>query len=235
VPELTGLATTIETWWPEVLAFLQLRVTNARIEDYNRVTKTIKRVGCGYRNQANYDGAYCYTTPPLRRDRQPREVPIFTAYREEPVTRRQFGRPAHGRLLPTPGPTWPPAYTVTVTDGGGPVAAFTIHVDTSALEEYAQKVEGSRPVAEPILDERPVFGWLAGARELTAATGIVLDKLQQYMTGLDEGTLCYALAAHQIARSTRDLDKVTSQDITNAFAQVPKAPAANPVSPKFRK
>lgn len=55
VPELTRLATTIETWWPEVLAFLQLRVTNARTEGLNRVIKTIKRVGCGYRNQANYE------------------------------------------------------------------------------------------------------------------------------------------------------------------------------------
>lgn len=54
VPELTGLAETIETWWPEILAFLQLRVTNARTEGYNRTIKTIKRVGCGYRNETNY-------------------------------------------------------------------------------------------------------------------------------------------------------------------------------------
>jgi len=54
VPELTRLAETVETWWPEILNFLQLRVTNARTEGYNRTIKTIKRVGCGYRNESNY-------------------------------------------------------------------------------------------------------------------------------------------------------------------------------------
>jgi transposase len=32
-----------------------LRVTNARAEGSNRVVKQLKRVGCGYRNQANYE------------------------------------------------------------------------------------------------------------------------------------------------------------------------------------
>jgi len=36
VPELTRLATTIETWWPAVEAYVRLRVTNARIEGFNR-------------------------------------------------------------------------------------------------------------------------------------------------------------------------------------------------------
>ena len=54
MPELTRLAETVETWWPEILNFLQLRVTNARTEGYNRTIKTIKRVGCGYRNESNY-------------------------------------------------------------------------------------------------------------------------------------------------------------------------------------
>jgi len=35
VPELTRLATTIDTWWPAIEAFLRLRVTNARTEGYN--------------------------------------------------------------------------------------------------------------------------------------------------------------------------------------------------------
>ena len=55
VPELTRLATTIETWWPAVEAFLQLRITNARTEGYNRKIKQIKRVACGFRNQASYE------------------------------------------------------------------------------------------------------------------------------------------------------------------------------------
>ena len=49
------LAETISTWWPAIEAFLRLRVTNARTEGSNRVLKQLKRVGCGYRNQANYE------------------------------------------------------------------------------------------------------------------------------------------------------------------------------------
>lgn len=55
MPETTRLAETIQTWWPAVEAFLRLRVTNARTEGANRIIKQIKRVGCGYRNQANYE------------------------------------------------------------------------------------------------------------------------------------------------------------------------------------
>jgi transposase len=55
MPETTRLAETIDHWWPAVEAFLRLRVTNARTEGTNRVIKQIKRVGCGYRNQANYE------------------------------------------------------------------------------------------------------------------------------------------------------------------------------------
>jgi len=55
MPETTRLAQTIQTWWPEIAAFLRLRVTNARTEGTSRVIKQIKRTGCGYRNQANYE------------------------------------------------------------------------------------------------------------------------------------------------------------------------------------
>ena len=55
MPETTRLAQTIQTWWPAIEAFLRLRITNARTEGTNRVIKQIKRVGCGYRNQANYE------------------------------------------------------------------------------------------------------------------------------------------------------------------------------------
>src|SRR5512142_350567 len=55
MPETTRLAETVCTWWPAVEAFLRLRVTNARTEGSNRVIKQFKRVGCGYRNQANYE------------------------------------------------------------------------------------------------------------------------------------------------------------------------------------
>ena len=54
VPELERLAGTVETWWPAIEAYLQLRVTNARTEGYNRKIKQIKRVACGFRNQSSY-------------------------------------------------------------------------------------------------------------------------------------------------------------------------------------
>jgi transposase len=55
LPEATRLAETVHAWWPAIEAFLRLHVTNARTEGTNRVIKQIKRVGCGYRNQANYE------------------------------------------------------------------------------------------------------------------------------------------------------------------------------------
>ena len=55
MPETTRLAATVERWWPEIEGFLELGVTNARTEGYNRVNKAIKRVACGFRNQANYE------------------------------------------------------------------------------------------------------------------------------------------------------------------------------------
>ena len=53
IPELTRLATTIETWWPAILAFLHTGLTNARTEGYNRLVKQVKRVACGFRNTEN--------------------------------------------------------------------------------------------------------------------------------------------------------------------------------------
>jgi transposase len=55
MPETTRLALTVERLWPEIEAFLQRGVTNARTEGYNRVIKQVKRVACGFRNQANYE------------------------------------------------------------------------------------------------------------------------------------------------------------------------------------
>ena len=55
MPETTRLAATIMKWWPEIEGFLELGITNARTEGCNRVIKQIKRVACGFRNQANYE------------------------------------------------------------------------------------------------------------------------------------------------------------------------------------
>ena len=53
IPELLTLATTIDTWWPEINAFIVTGITNARTEGYNRLVKQVKRAGCGFRNPDN--------------------------------------------------------------------------------------------------------------------------------------------------------------------------------------
>ncbi len=50
IPELTTLATTVETWWPAILAFIHTGITNARTKGLNRLVKQVKRSGCGFRN-----------------------------------------------------------------------------------------------------------------------------------------------------------------------------------------
>jgi transposase len=53
LPELERLAGTVETWWPEILAFLQTGITNAGSEGTNRVIKTVARDAYGFRNPIN--------------------------------------------------------------------------------------------------------------------------------------------------------------------------------------
>jgi transposase len=53
IPELLTLATTIDTWWPEINAFIATGITNARTEGYNRLVKQVKRAACGFRNTEN--------------------------------------------------------------------------------------------------------------------------------------------------------------------------------------
>ena len=50
LPELQRLATTIETWWPQILAFIRTGITNAGSEGTNRVIKTVARDAYGFRN-----------------------------------------------------------------------------------------------------------------------------------------------------------------------------------------
>jgi hypothetical protein len=54
MPEITRLASTIETWWPAIHVALTEHVSNARTESFNRIIKQVKRVGCGFRNMDNY-------------------------------------------------------------------------------------------------------------------------------------------------------------------------------------
>jgi transposase len=53
IDELHTLATTIETWWPEIEAFIDTGITNAKTEGLNRLVKQVKRSGCGFRNVDN--------------------------------------------------------------------------------------------------------------------------------------------------------------------------------------
>jgi transposase len=53
LPELHRLATTIETWWPQILAFIRTGITNAGSEGTNRVIKTLARDAYGFRNPEN--------------------------------------------------------------------------------------------------------------------------------------------------------------------------------------
>ncbi|MBG0831635.1 ISL3 family transposase [Planomonospora sp. ID67723] len=53
LPELHRLASTVETWWLEILAFIQTGVTNAGSEGTNRVIKTVARDAYGFRNPEN--------------------------------------------------------------------------------------------------------------------------------------------------------------------------------------
>ena len=53
IPELITLAKMVDTWWPEINAFIITGITNARTEGYNRLVKQVKRSACGFRNVDN--------------------------------------------------------------------------------------------------------------------------------------------------------------------------------------
>lgn len=53
LPEIERLASTVETWWPEILAFIHTGITNAGSEGTNRVIKTLARDAYGFRNPEN--------------------------------------------------------------------------------------------------------------------------------------------------------------------------------------
>jgi transposase len=53
IPELHRLAGTVETWWPQIEAFLHTGVTNAGSEGVNRLIKLEARNAYGFRNTIN--------------------------------------------------------------------------------------------------------------------------------------------------------------------------------------
>lgn len=63
LPEMERLATTISTWWPQILAGIVTGITNAASEGFNRAIKTDARCAYGYRKPANQRlRARCATT-----------------------------------------------------------------------------------------------------------------------------------------------------------------------------
>ena len=73
LPELEPLATTVQTWWPQILAFIRTGITNAGSEGTNRVIKTVARDAYGFRNPVNQRlRTRCATTRRTRGHLNPR-------------------------------------------------------------------------------------------------------------------------------------------------------------------
>jgi transposase len=52
-PQVHRLATTVETWWPAILAAIVTNYSNARSEGHNRLAKHDGRNAFGFRNPVN--------------------------------------------------------------------------------------------------------------------------------------------------------------------------------------
>ena len=50
MPESTRLAVTVDAWWPEILGFLETRITNTGTEGTNRMVKDTARITFGFHN-----------------------------------------------------------------------------------------------------------------------------------------------------------------------------------------
>jgi transposase len=75
VAEVTRLATTIDTWQDEVLAFFDTRASNAATENANVKIQSIRRAARGFRNTGNYAARIRLHAG------QPRRVPTTTRIR----------------------------------------------------------------------------------------------------------------------------------------------------------
>lgn len=82
IREVTRLATTIDTWQDEVLAFFDTRATNAATESANVKIKDVRRAARGFRNDANYRARIRLHAG------QPRSVPTTTRIRSYTLTHR---------------------------------------------------------------------------------------------------------------------------------------------------
>ena len=83
IAELLTLASTVDTWWPEINAFLTTGITNARTEGYNRLLKQVKRVVADSETVSIRPGEYD-STAPANSGPQPRFHADCPAKVEEP-------------------------------------------------------------------------------------------------------------------------------------------------------
>jgi transposase len=80
IDELTRLATTIDRWEDQVLAFFDTRATNAATESANVKIKSIRRAARGFRNAGNYAARIHLHAG------QPRRLPTTTRIRTYTLT-----------------------------------------------------------------------------------------------------------------------------------------------------
>jgi hypothetical protein len=66
LPELERLARTIDTWWPQIEAFLLTGITNAASKGHNRVIKLTSR--CAYGSATPITNAYAHAASPPAED-----------------------------------------------------------------------------------------------------------------------------------------------------------------------
>jgi transposase len=63
LPEATRLAQTVDAWWPEILGFLETRITNAGTEGTNRVIKDAAQIAFGFATSTTNAAEYGSTAP----------------------------------------------------------------------------------------------------------------------------------------------------------------------------
>ena len=80
VAEITRLATTIDRWQEEVLAFFDTQATNAATESANVKIKNVRRAARGFRNPYNYSARI------LLHAGQPRRLPTTSRIRSYTLT-----------------------------------------------------------------------------------------------------------------------------------------------------
>ncbi|GAA4293527.1 transposase [Mycobacterium paraffinicum] len=62
-PRAAHRGPTIDTWWPEINAFIDTGITNARFEGYKRLVRQVKRAACGFRMYITQPAGYDSTAP----------------------------------------------------------------------------------------------------------------------------------------------------------------------------